>query len=112
MNKKGGRLPSLFILLPQFRKQLALRPYGSDALFVNLGKGSPKLGEQLSLVSFNRVRWKICKDAKTDVITYQELRRRLATIIARSAGVDVAAQALNHSPTHRGQGYTVVLLQS
>lgn len=44
---------------------------------------------------------KICKDAKIEVIIYQELRRRLATIIARSAGVDVAAQALNHSP-HTG----------
>lgn len=87
--------------VPYLRKYLAIRPYGSRYLFVNVAKNSPYFGEQLSLVSFNRVRWKICKDARIDVITYQELRRRLATIIARSAGVDVAAQALNHSP-HTG----------
>lgn len=58
-------------------------------------------GQHLSLVGFDRARPKVCERAGVPIITYQQLRRRLATHIANNQGVDVAAHALNHSP-HSG----------
>lgn len=88
--------------LPLFDRYLSVRPDTSDShVFVNLNPTHENYGQQLSLVAFDRVRPKVCKRAGVDVITYQELRRRLATVIARSDGVDVAALLLNHSP-HSG----------
>lgn len=85
-----------------FVKYLQKRPKSrSTAVFVNLNPNHRKYGEKLSLTAFNRVRAKICKRANVPVITYQELRRRIATTIARANGIDVAAHALNHSP-HSG----------
>ena len=80
---------------------LRLRPLNSDYVFVNLDKASPGYGHKLSLVTFDRIRPKVCERAGVPVITYQELRRRLATSIARSVNVETAAQVLNHSP-HSG----------
>jgi integrase len=88
--------------LPLISRYLAVRPATHDPhVFVNLNPSSPRYGRQLSLVAFDRVRPKVCKLAGVGIITYQELRRRLATSIARSEGVDVAAHILNHSP-HSG----------
>lgn len=87
--------------IAHFRYYLRLRPLKSEHVFVNLDKASQGYGGKLSLVTFDRIRPKVCKRAGVDVITYQELRRRLATSIARSVNVDTAAQVLNHSP-HSG----------
>lgn len=88
--------------LPLIDRYLIVRPKTQDPyLFVNLNKQHESYGRQLSLVAIDRVRPKVCRRAGVGVITYQELRRRLATIIARSEGVDVAALLLNHSP-HSG----------
>lgn len=88
--------------LPLIDRYLAVRPETNDPhVFVNLNQAHENYGQQLSLVAFDRVRPKVCRRAGVDVITYQELRRRLATVIARSDGVDVAALILNHSP-HSG----------
>lgn len=85
-----------------FEKYLKVRPNSrSKAVFVNLNENHRQYGEKLSLTAFNRVRGKVCRRANVPVITYQELRRRIATMIARSQGVDIAAHALNHSP-HSG----------
>lgn len=88
--------------VPAIRRYLNVRPATNDpAFFVNLNEYDSGYGRRLSLVAFDRVRPKVCKRAGVQTITYQELRRRLATIIARSDGVDVAALLLNHSP-HSG----------
>lgn len=88
--------------LPLIDRYLTIRPdTASPFLFVNLNPLHERYGRQLSLVAFDRVRPKVCKRAGVACITYQELRRRLATVIARAEGVDVAALALNHSP-HSG----------
>ena len=87
--------------LPYIERYLGFRPDGSDSLFVNLDSRSSQYGQGLSLVTFNRMRWKVCKRADVPVVTYQDLRKRLATMVARTNGVDVAAHALNHSP-HSG----------
>lgn len=82
--------------VPLIQAYLDIRPLTDcPYVFVN------DKGRHLSLVGFDRARPKVCKRAGVPVITYQELRRRLATIIANSEGVDVAANALNHSP-HTG----------
>lgn len=82
--------------VPLIQAYLNVRPVSMCAyVFVN------DKGEHLSLVGFDRARPKVCKRADVPIITYQALRRRLATIIANSEGVDVAANALNHSP-HSG----------
>jgi integrase len=87
---------------PMIARYLAVRPATlSPAIFVNLNTTHPKYGQKLSLVAFDRVRPRVCKIAGVQNVTYQELRRRLATHIARAVNVDVAAQALNHSP-HTG----------
>lgn len=87
---------------PFFIDYLRLRPLGvSHHVFVNMNINDVGYGRSLSLVAFNRARWKVCERAGVDSITYQHLRRRLASMIADSQGVDVAAQALNHSP-HSG----------
>lgn len=88
--------------VPYIHRYLFMRPLSSSKyLFVNMDKRQEQYGEQLSIVTFNRVRLKVCKRADVDIITYQELRRRLATAIARAGNVDTAAHALNHSP-HSG----------
>lgn len=88
--------------LPLIGRYLTIRPETNDPhTFVNLNPQHEAYGRQLSLVAVDRVRPKVCKRAGVGIITYQELRRRLATIIARSQGVDVAALLLNHSP-HSG----------
>lgn len=88
--------------LPLIARYLAVRPATSDpALFVNCNPFHWAYGQKLSHVAFDRVRPSVCRAAGVDVITYQELRRRLATTIARADGVDVAANLLNHSP-HSG----------
>jgi len=88
--------------LPLIDRYLVIRPETNDPhVFVNLNKHHENYGRQLSLVAVDRVRPKVCKRAGVGIITYQELRRRLATVIARSEGVDVAALLLNHSP-HSG----------
>ena len=85
--------------VPYIEKYLQIRPkLASTAVFVNLNASHPDYGKKLSLTAFNRIRRKICDRASVPSVTYQELRRRLATIIARSEGVDVASHALNHSP--------------
>lgn len=85
--------------VPFIRDYLAIRPETPEtAVFVNLNPSHPKYGEKLSLTAFDRIRRDVCKRAGCESITYQELRRRLATKIARTQGVDVAAHALNHSP--------------
>lgn len=88
--------------LPLIDRYLTIRPETTDPhTFVNLNSQHEDYGRQLSLVAIDRVRPKVCKRAGVGIITYQELRRRLATVIARSEGVDVAALLLNHSP-HSG----------
>ena len=87
--------------VPHIYRYLKMRPVDSEYVFINLNPDHERYGEQLSLVTFGRVRPKICQRAGVQTITYQELRRRVATIIAREEGVDVAAHALNHSP-HSG----------
>lgn len=88
--------------VPMIGRYLAIRPETSDAAaFVCLNANHSNYGKQLSLVAIDRVRPKICRLAGISIITYQELRRRLATLVARSEGVDVAALVLNHSP-HSG----------
>lgn len=88
--------------VPMIDNYLDVRPQTVDPhVFVNLNTHHESYGKQLSLVAVDRVRPKVCKRAGVETITYQELRRRLATIIARSEGVDVAALLLNHSP-HSG----------
>lgn len=87
--------------VPHILRYLAVRPMLSEFVFVNLDKRSKRYGTQLSLAPFNRVRPKVCRRAGVQTITYQELRRRLATTIARTVNVDTAAQVLNHSP-HSG----------
>ncbi len=85
--------------VPMFHNYFAVRPITpSPFVFVNMYKHHEFYGQQLSLVGISRVRKRVCKRANVDLITYQELRRRLATMIARSVNVDVAAQTLNHSP--------------
>lgn len=82
--------------VPLIGAYLDVRPVtGCPYLFVN------DKGDHLSLVGFDRARPKVCKRAGVPTITYQQLRRRVATIIANNQGVDVAAHALNHSP-HSG----------
>jgi len=84
--------------VPLIENYLAVRPETvTTALFVNLNKSHEEYGQKLSLVAFDRVRPRVCKRAGVGNITYQELRRLLATKIARATNVDVAAQALNHS---------------
>lgn len=87
--------------VPYFLGYLRERPLLSEFVFVNMDKHSQLYGHQLSLVAFDRIRPKICRRAGVQTITYQELRRRLATTIARTVNVDTAAQVLNHSP-HSG----------
>lgn len=88
--------------IPLIDRYLIIRPETNDPhVFVNLNKHHENYGRQLSLVAVDRVRPKVCRRAGVGIITYQELRRRLATVIARSEGVDVAALLLNHSP-HSG----------
>ena len=88
--------------VPMFYNYFAVRPVTPDPfVFVNMYKHHEFFGQQLSLVGISRVRKRICKRARVDLITYQELRRRLATMIARAVNVDVAAQTLNHS-AHSG----------
>jgi len=88
--------------LVYIQKYLRFRPnLGCTAVFVNLNPWHKRYGQQLSLTALDRIRRQVCKRAGVPSITYQQLRRRLATIIARSEGVDVAAHALNHSP-HSG----------
>lgn len=85
-----------------FYNYLAVRPLTACPFtFVNMSQKHPLYGRQLSLVAISRVRARVCKRAGVDLITYQELRRRLATMIARAVNVDVAAQTLNHS-AHSG----------
>lgn len=86
---------------PYIMRYLAIRPMSSEYVFVNLNPSHERYGQQLSLVAFDRVRPKVCSRAGVPIITYQELRRRLATTIAREEGVDVAASVLGHSP-HSG----------
>ena len=87
---------------PYIEKYLQVRPnFASTAVFVSLDQNSRDYGKKLSLTTFNRIRRKVCERAKVPSITYQELRRRLATFVARSEGVDVAAHTLGHSP-HSG----------
>jgi integrase len=82
--------------VPLIHAYLGVRPATEcPYLFVN------DKGDHLSLVGFDRARPKVCKRAGVPTITYQALRRRVATIIANNQGVDVAAHALNHSP-HSG----------
>lgn len=82
--------------VPLIHAYLDVRPVTRcPYLFVN------DKGDHLSLVGFDRARPKVCKRAGVPIITYQALRRRVATIIANNEGVDVAAHALNHSP-HSG----------
>ena len=84
--------------VPMFHNYFAVRPAAkSPFVFVNMYKHHEFYGQQLSLVGISRVRKRVCNRAGVDLITYQELRRRLATMIARSVNVDVAAQTLNHS---------------
>lgn len=88
--------------VPFIQRYTAVRPpTPCQFYFVNLNPFHKSYGQQLSLVGFNRARHHICKRAGVPVITYQELRRRLATMIARRKGVDIAAHALGHSP-HSG----------
>ncbi len=83
---------------PMFMNYLRIRPLTAcEFVFVNLNKHHEQYGRQLSLVGISRVRKRVCDRAGVDLITYQELRRRLATKIARAVNVDIAAQALNHS---------------
>lgn len=85
--------------LPFFWRYLAVRPsQAAPVVFVNLDPRQDRYGSKLSLTAFNRARWKVCQRAKVESITYQELRRRVATRIARARGVDIAAHALGHSP--------------
>lgn len=87
---------------PFIERYTAVRPQTScQHYFVNLNPNHKRYGQQLSLVGFDRARYHICKRANVPTITYQELRRRLATMIARREGVDIAAHALGHSP-HSG----------
>ena len=86
--------------VPHLLRYLSIRPMSGEYVFVNLNPGQ-RYGQQLSLVAFRRVREKVCQRAGVGLITYQELRRRLATTIARTVNVDTAAHALNHSP-HSG----------
>jgi len=87
--------------VPFIERYTAVRPpCSSDYLFVNLNPDHQDYGQLLSLVGFDRARTAVCRAAGVH-ITYQELRRRLATIIARKQGVDIAAHALGHSP-HSG----------
>lgn len=88
--------------VPMFHNYFAVRPVTkSPFVFVNMYKHHEFFGQQLSLVGISRVRKRVCKKARVELVTYQELRRRLATRIAREFNVDVAAHALNHSP-HSG----------
>ena len=87
--------------VPHLLHYLSIRPLSSEFVFVNLDPGSKRYGLPLSLITFRRVRQRVCKRAGVGLITYQELRRRLATTIARTINVDTAAQVLNHSP-HSG----------
>ena len=82
--------------VPLIHAYLDVRPF-TDCPFVFVNDK----GQHLSLVGFDRARPKVCKRAGVPTITYQALRRRVATIIANNQGVDVAAHALNHSP-HSG----------
>jgi integrase len=82
--------------VPLIHAYLDVRPF-TDCPFVFVNDK----GHHLSLVGFDRARPKVCKRAGVPTITYQALRRRVATIIANNQGVDVAAHALNHSP-HSG----------
>lgn len=100
--KTGGAvLRFLPFHVPLINAYLPHRPDKSPYAFVNLNPHHPQYGQQLSLVALDRARISLCRATGTAVITYQELRRRLATHIARSQGVDIAAHALNHSP-HSG----------
>lgn len=88
--------------LPLIDLYLEVRPQTDDPhVFVNLNPEHDSFGRHVSLVAVDRARPKVCKRAGVGIITYQELRRRLATVIARTEGVDVAALILNHSP-HSG----------
>lgn len=86
--------------VPFMQRYNAVRPDVSPHYFVNLNQSHPRYGLQLSLVGFDRARLRLCDSAGV-AMTYQELRRRLATHIARRQGVDIAAHALGHSP-HSG----------
>lgn len=89
--------------VPMIDRYLAIRPQTTDPyVFLNLNPGHTRYGMQLSLVGINRVRNKLCDRAGVPLITYQELRRRLATKIARATNPTTAAHALNHSK-HSGE---------
>lgn len=89
--------------VPMINRYLALRPETTDPyLFLNLNPAHKRYGKQLSLVGINRARQKLCDAAGVDLITYQELRRRLASKIAGATNPTIAAQALNHSK-HSGE---------
>jgi len=89
--------------VPMITRYLDVRPETTDPfVFLNLHPTHPRYGRQLSLVGVNRVRNKLCAAAGVELITYQELRRRLATKIARATNPTIAAQALNHSK-HSGE---------
>ncbi|MCB8946161.1 MAG: tyrosine-type recombinase/integrase [Ardenticatenaceae bacterium] len=97
-NGKTGEAATRFTSfhVPLIERWLEKRPFTDcPYLFVN------HRGQHLSLVGFDRARPKVCQRAGVPIITYQQLRRRLATHIANNQGVDVAAHALNHSP-HSG----------
>ena len=88
--------------VPLICRWLAVRPLGrSPHVFVVTDSRHECYGRQLSLTGFNRARPRVCRRAGVQTITYQDLRRRFATMIARAEGVDVAANALGHSP-HSG----------
>lgn len=87
--------------VPLIERYNAVRPpCACHYYFVNLNPHHSLYGQQLSLVGLDRARVHVCSRAGVRV-TFQELRRRLATIIARKHGVDIAAHALGHSP-HSG----------
>ena len=84
--------------VPMIDRYLALRPENtSPYMFLNLNPAHVRYGLQLSLVGINRARQKLCDAAGVPLITYQELRRRLATKIAIATNPTIAAHALNHS---------------
>lgn len=84
--------------VPMIGRYLDIRPQtDSPFVFVNLNQHHANYGKQLSLVAFDRVRPKLCKRAGVPTITYQELRRRIGSKIARATNPTMAAQALNHS---------------
>ena len=95
--KTGRRLVPLTEMLANYaRSYLELRPKTRhDFLFVGLN--GRHTGQPLRAVGFASSRRRIARAAGGGSFTFQELRRRKATVVSKKYGLHVAAMVLGHS---------------